>query len=234
MASISVRRFLQRSSSATRACLARNQRPATSPPVGSASSNLGGVSSSNPPSAARFSRPKYPSCPSRFTILTNLLKFVFWLSRQLKILKLVMIKRKLNRGPFIFCLIFLNFPSELLDEQNCISYFTSPWPHFPSNQTNRRFPLCRLGFLFGWNYIILNWKNELNLCRWGVYRLPVELASALSMMPLHSATASALLNSMLSSKVGSWGWLSEGIYALQFNILFCLLATIILFLWYYG
>ncbi|KAK1279345.1 hypothetical protein QJS04_geneDACA002860 [Acorus gramineus] len=30
-------------------------------------------------------------------------------------------------------------------------------------------------------------------------------------MPLHSVTASSLLNSMLSSKSGSWGWLSEGI-----------------------
>ncbi|KAF5205437.1 Nuclear fusion defective 6 protein [Thalictrum thalictroides] len=42
-------------------------------------------------------------------------------------------------------------------------------------------------------------------------RLPVELGAAQSLMPLHSATASALLTSMLSSKVGSWGWLSEGI-----------------------
>ncbi|CAH1420673.1 unnamed protein product [Lactuca virosa] len=41
-------------------------------------------------------------------------------------------------------------------------------------------------------------------------RLPVELGGMQSLMPLHSATASALLNSMLSSKVGQWGTLSEG------------------------
>ncbi|XP_039143600.1 protein NUCLEAR FUSION DEFECTIVE 6, mitochondrial-like [Dioscorea cayenensis subsp. rotundata] len=43
-----------------------------------------------------------------------------------------------------------------------------------------------------------------------IARLPVELACAQSLMPYHSATASALLNSMLSSKSGNWGWLSEG------------------------
>ncbi|RVW46470.1 hypothetical protein CK203_010963 [Vitis vinifera] len=105
MASSSARRFLQRSSSTTRAYLSRNQRPPTSPSVVSAPSSLAGVASSQSTPAARFSRLKYPSCSSR---------------------------------------------------------------------------------------------------------LPVELASTVSMMPLHSATASALLNSMLSSKVGSWGWLSEG------------------------
>ncbi|XP_042026614.1 protein NUCLEAR FUSION DEFECTIVE 6, mitochondrial-like [Salvia splendens] len=41
-------------------------------------------------------------------------------------------------------------------------------------------------------------------------RLPVELGCGESLMPLHSATASALLKSMLSSKVGRWGYLSEG------------------------
>ncbi|KAL7244308.1 hypothetical protein ACSBR1_016530 [Camellia fascicularis] len=41
-------------------------------------------------------------------------------------------------------------------------------------------------------------------------RLPVELGCGESLMPLHSATASSLLNSMLSSNVGQWGCLSEG------------------------
>ncbi|KVI02551.1 protein NUCLEAR FUSION DEFECTIVE 6, chloroplastic/mitochondrial-like [Cynara cardunculus var. scolymus] len=41
-------------------------------------------------------------------------------------------------------------------------------------------------------------------------REPVELACAQSLMPLHSVTASSLLKSMLSSKVGQWSSLSEG------------------------
>ncbi|KAK4417760.1 hypothetical protein Salat_2188700 [Sesamum alatum] len=41
-------------------------------------------------------------------------------------------------------------------------------------------------------------------------RLPVELGCGESLMPLHSVTASALLKSMLSSKVGQWCSLSEG------------------------
>ncbi|CAA3001280.1 Hypothetical predicted protein [Olea europaea subsp. europaea] len=41
-------------------------------------------------------------------------------------------------------------------------------------------------------------------------RQPVELSSGESLMPLHSVTASVLLKSMLSSKVGQWGCLSEG------------------------
>ncbi|KAH7658712.1 hypothetical protein IHE45_17G107900 [Dioscorea alata] len=51
-------------------------------------------------------------------------------------------------------------------------------------------------------------RLPLNIAR--PFRLPVELACAQSLMPYHSATASALLNSMLSSKSGNWGWLSEG------------------------
>ncbi|GJT83120.1 hypothetical protein Tco_1057462 [Tanacetum coccineum] len=44
------------------------------------------------------------------------------------------------------------------------------------------------------------------------FREPVELSCAQSLMPLHSATASSLLRSMLSSKVGQWGSLSEGAF----------------------
>nr|XP_019703364.1 uncharacterized protein LOC109505330 [Elaeis guineensis] len=43
----------------------------------------------------------------------------------------------------------------------------------------------------------------------GIYRLPVELGCAQSLMPLHSVTASALFTSMLSLKPGNWAWLSE-------------------------
>ncbi|KAG0463883.1 hypothetical protein HPP92_019504 [Vanilla planifolia] len=43
-----------------------------------------------------------------------------------------------------------------------------------------------------------------------ISRLPVELSCMQSLMPFHSVTASALLNSMLSLKPGSWAWLSEG------------------------
>ncbi|CAL5325237.1 unnamed protein product [Camellia sinensis] len=58
-------------------------------------------------------------------------------------------------------------------------------------------------------------------------RLPVELGCGESLMPLHSATASSLLNCMLSSTVGQWGCLSVGrcdlqlhySRALKFNIL---------------
>ncbi|CAN0924012.1 hypothetical protein LINGRAHAP2_LOCUS33904 [Linum grandiflorum] len=41
-------------------------------------------------------------------------------------------------------------------------------------------------------------------------RLPVELGGALSLMPLHNATSSALLTSLLSLHSQSWGCLSEG------------------------
>ncbi|KAG6598206.1 protein NUCLEAR FUSION DEFECTIVE 6, chloroplastic/mitochondrial [Cucurbita moschata] len=42
------------------------------------------------------------------------------------------------------------------------------------------------------------------------FRLPVELSSVQSLMPLHSATASALFTSLLSLHNNSWGCLSEG------------------------
>ncbi|PON98944.1 hypothetical protein TorRG33x02_051810 [Trema orientale] len=42
-------------------------------------------------------------------------------------------------------------------------------------------------------------------------RLPVELASLQSLMPLHSATASALFTSLLSLHNVNWGCLSEDI-----------------------
>ncbi|KAG8367077.1 hypothetical protein BUALT_Bualt16G0035100 [Buddleja alternifolia] len=42
-----------------------------------------------------------------------------------------------------------------------------------------------------------------------MFGLPVELRCGESLMPLHSVTASALLNSKLSSKIGHWTFLSE-------------------------
>ncbi|XP_074295983.1 uncharacterized protein LOC141623732 isoform X2 [Silene latifolia] len=41
-------------------------------------------------------------------------------------------------------------------------------------------------------------------------RLPVELRCVQSLMPLHSATASALFTSLLSVPAQSWGSLSQG------------------------
>ncbi|PQP95326.1 protein NUCLEAR FUSION DEFECTIVE 6 chloroplastic/mitochondrial-like [Prunus yedoensis var. nudiflora] len=41
-------------------------------------------------------------------------------------------------------------------------------------------------------------------------RFPVELAGAQSLIPMHSATASALFTSLLSLHNNSWGCLSEG------------------------
>ncbi|KAH7840830.1 hypothetical protein Vadar_022192 [Vaccinium darrowii] len=44
-----------------------------------------------------------------------------------------------------------------------------------------------------------------------VTRLPVELRCLVSMMPLHSAIASARLNSILSAESQSWGLIPQGI-----------------------
>ncbi|KAB2042025.1 hypothetical protein ERO13_D02G162700v2 [Gossypium hirsutum] len=41
-------------------------------------------------------------------------------------------------------------------------------------------------------------------------RLPVEMGGAVTLIPLHSATASALFTSLLSLHNQSWGCLSEG------------------------
>ncbi|KAG5380266.1 hypothetical protein IGI04_028108 [Brassica rapa subsp. trilocularis] len=41
-------------------------------------------------------------------------------------------------------------------------------------------------------------------------RIPVELSAGMSLIPLHSVTASALLTSLLSLSNQTWGCLSEG------------------------
>ncbi|KAJ0090930.1 hypothetical protein Patl1_12896 [Pistacia atlantica] len=45
----------------------------------------------------------------------------------------------------------------------------------------------------------------------GISRLPVELSCLMSMMPLHSAVASARLKSFLSTDSQSWGLVPQGI-----------------------
>ncbi|XP_021275726.1 uncharacterized protein LOC110410395 isoform X1 [Herrania umbratica] len=45
----------------------------------------------------------------------------------------------------------------------------------------------------------------------GISRLPVELSCLISMMPLHSAVASARLRSFLAIESQSWGLIPQGI-----------------------
>ncbi|KAE8658103.1 Ubiquitin carrier protein E2 21 isoform 1 [Hibiscus syriacus] len=45
----------------------------------------------------------------------------------------------------------------------------------------------------------------------GISRLPVELSCLMSMMPLHSAVASARLRSFLAAESQSWGLIPQGI-----------------------
>ncbi|KAK8597507.1 hypothetical protein V6N13_094912 [Hibiscus sabdariffa] len=45
----------------------------------------------------------------------------------------------------------------------------------------------------------------------GISRLPVELSCLMSMMPLHSAVASARLRSFLAMESQSWGLIPQGI-----------------------
>ncbi|KAJ9169570.1 hypothetical protein P3X46_017746 [Hevea brasiliensis] len=52
--------------------------------------------------------------------------------------------------------------------------------------------------------------NRLSLHKLNFSRLPVELGGALSLIPLHSVTASALFTSLLSLHNDTWGCLSEG------------------------
>lgn len=43
------------------------------------------------------------------------------------------------------------------------------------------------------------------------FRLPVELSCLISMMPLHSAVASARLRSLLAVESHSWGLIPQGL-----------------------
>ncbi|XP_010551567.1 PREDICTED: uncharacterized protein LOC104822141 [Tarenaya hassleriana] len=53
-------------------------------------------------------------------------------------------------------------------------------------------------------------SSRFSLRRFTSSRVPVGLGGALSMMPLHSVTASALFTSLLSLSNQNWGSLSEG------------------------
>ncbi|XP_010533147.1 PREDICTED: uncharacterized protein LOC104808972 [Tarenaya hassleriana] len=53
-------------------------------------------------------------------------------------------------------------------------------------------------------------SSRFSLRRFTSSRVPVELGGVLSVMPLHSVTASALFTSLLSLSNQNWGCLSEG------------------------
>ncbi|OVA20326.1 hypothetical protein BVC80_157g139 [Macleaya cordata] len=57
-----------------------------------------------------------------------------------------------------------------------------------------------------------------------ISRLPLELSSLESMMPLHSAIASARLKSILSAESQSWGMIPQG-FDENFSIAFSYLIT---------
>ncbi|KFK41455.1 hypothetical protein AALP_AA2G132600 [Arabis alpina] len=55
-----------------------------------------------------------------------------------------------------------------------------------------------------------NGSSRPSLRRLTFSRVPVELSAGISLVPLHSVTASALLTSLLSLSNQNWGCLSEG------------------------
>ncbi|CAN8235773.1 unnamed protein product [Cochlearia groenlandica] len=56
-------------------------------------------------------------------------------------------------------------------------------------------------------------------------RIPVEMSAGISLIPLHSVTASALLTSLLSLSNQSWGCLSEGISSSSIFSLFIITVS---------
>lgn len=51
-----------------------------------------------------------------------------------------------------------------------------------------------------------------------MYRVPVEMSAGVSLIPLHSVTASALLTSLLSLSNQNWSCLSEGMPTCVHNL----------------